>query len=167
MPFIGNGGPKNGKAHVIEMSNRATIQKLSAETLSGLTGRLDNHESGLNANAHQVSNIAGLQAVLDNVYTKSEIDDMLKIVGTLTATASIEAGNVVTLVDVSTDSTLTMPDAALYLGKITNLKRIDATGSRVTVDTTSSQTIDGNLTLVLTNYQSLQLVSNGTNWFIL
>ena len=56
---------KNGKAHVLEISNRATIQKLGAETLSGLTARLDNHESGLNTNAHQVSNIAGLQTELD------------------------------------------------------------------------------------------------------
>ena len=65
MPFIGNGGPANGKAHVLEMSNRATIQKLSAETLSGLTVRLDNHESGLNTNAHGISNIAGLSTALN------------------------------------------------------------------------------------------------------
>lgn len=65
MPFIGNGGPGNGKAHVLEMSNRAAIQKLSAETLSGLTDRLDNHESGLNTNAHGVYNIAGLQTALN------------------------------------------------------------------------------------------------------
>ena len=66
MPFIGNGGPANGNAHVLEMSNRATIQKLSAETLSGLTARLDNHESGLNTNAHGISNIAGLQTALNS-----------------------------------------------------------------------------------------------------
>ena len=65
MPFIGDGGARNGKAHVLEMSNRATIQKLSAETLSGLTARLDNHESGLNTNAHGISNIAGLQTALN------------------------------------------------------------------------------------------------------
>ncbi len=65
MPFIGNGGPANGNAHVLEMSNRATIQKLSAETLSGLTSRLDNHESGLNTNAHGISNIAGLSTALN------------------------------------------------------------------------------------------------------
>ena len=66
MPFIGNGRPGNGNAHVLEMSNRATIQKLSAETLSGLTSRLDNHESGLNTNAHSISNIAGLQTTLNS-----------------------------------------------------------------------------------------------------
>ena len=66
MPFIGNGGPANGNAHVLEMSNRATIQKLSAETLSGLTARLDNHESGLNTNAHGISNISGLSTALNS-----------------------------------------------------------------------------------------------------
>lgn len=65
MPFIGNGRSGNGNAHVIEMSNRAAVQKLSDETLSGLTSRLDNHESGLNTNAHQISSIAGLQTELN------------------------------------------------------------------------------------------------------
>ena len=65
MSFIGTGAPANGKAHVIEMANRASVQKLSAETVSGLTIRLDNHESGLNTNAHGVANIAGLQTTLD------------------------------------------------------------------------------------------------------
>lgn len=56
---------KNGSAHVIEMANRASVQKLSTESLSGLTSRMDNHESGLNTNAHGISNIAGLQSALD------------------------------------------------------------------------------------------------------
>ena len=57
---------KNGRAHVIEMANRAVVQKLAGESLSGLTDRLDNHESGLNTNAHGISNIAGLQAELNS-----------------------------------------------------------------------------------------------------
>ena len=57
---------KNGKAHVLEMANRASVQKLAGESLSGLTDRLDNHESGLNTNAHGISNIAGLQAELNS-----------------------------------------------------------------------------------------------------
>jgi hypothetical protein len=56
---------KNGRAHVIEMANRATVQKLASENLSGLTSRLDNHESGLNTSAHGISNIAGLQTALN------------------------------------------------------------------------------------------------------
>lgn len=55
---------KNGRGHVLEMANRASIQKLSVETVSGLTIRLDSHESGLNTNAHGIPNIAGLQTAL-------------------------------------------------------------------------------------------------------
>lgn len=58
---------KNGRAHVLEMANRASIQKLSNESLSGLTSRLDNHESGLNTNAHGISNIAGLTTALTEI----------------------------------------------------------------------------------------------------
>ena len=56
---------QNGGAHVIEMANRATVQKLDGETLSAITARQDNHESGLNTNAHGISNIAGLQTALN------------------------------------------------------------------------------------------------------
>lgn len=64
---------KNGRAHVIEMANRASVQKLAGESLSGLTTRLDNHESGLNHSAHIIANVAGLQTELDN---KAYIDDV-------------------------------------------------------------------------------------------
>lgn len=56
---------KNGNAHVLEISNRATLQALDASSLPGITARLDNHESGLNPNAHGVQNIGGLQGILD------------------------------------------------------------------------------------------------------
>lgn len=56
---------KNGNAHVLEISNRATLQALDASSLPGITARIDNHESGLNPNAHGVQNIGGLQAMLD------------------------------------------------------------------------------------------------------
>jgi hypothetical protein len=71
---MANTTSKNGKAHVLEISNRASIQKAELENLSGITGRLDNHESGLNANAHGISNIAGLQTVLngkESVFSKN------------------------------------------------------------------------------------------------
>ena len=46
---------KNGNAHVLEISNRAILQQaLDASSLPGITARLDNHESGLNPNAHGV-----------------------------------------------------------------------------------------------------------------
>ena len=65
MPFIGTSSPKNGKAHVLELANRSSIQKLEGESLSSFTIRMDNHESGLNTNAHGIANIAGLQTALN------------------------------------------------------------------------------------------------------
>lgn len=57
---------KNGKAHVLEISNRASVQKLTLTDVAGITSSLENHYSGLNTNAHQVGNIAGLQSALDD-----------------------------------------------------------------------------------------------------
>jgi hypothetical protein len=56
---------KNGKAHVLEISNRASVQKLNAQDAAGIAAALDNHMSGLNVNAHQIGNIAGLADALD------------------------------------------------------------------------------------------------------
>ena len=61
----------NGRAHVLEISNRAAVQKLNLEDIAGITASLDNHYSSLNTNAHQISNIAGLQDELDS---KSDIE---------------------------------------------------------------------------------------------
>lgn len=68
---------KNGRAHVIEMANRASVQKLASENLSGLTTRLDNHESGLNHSAHIIANVAGLREELDDKPTIDEVNTAL------------------------------------------------------------------------------------------
>ena len=57
---------KNGKAHVLEISNRANIQTLNTDAVVTLSDRIANHESSLNANAHQISNIFGLQTELNS-----------------------------------------------------------------------------------------------------
>ena len=65
---------KNGKAHVLEISNRATVQKLSSQDAAGIAVALDNHMSGLNTNSHGISNIAGLQTALndkESVFSKN------------------------------------------------------------------------------------------------
>lgn len=92
---------KNGRAHVLEMANRASVQKLSSESLSGLTSRMDNHESGLNVNAHGISNIAGLQmelnekAYIDDVNTAldTKADVFTGYTGTLTVIKTINFGS--------------------------------------------------------------------------
>lgn len=70
---------KNGRAHVIEMANRAVVQKLAGESLSGLTVRLDNHESGINYSAHGIPNIAGLGDELDLKADAAAVQDALDL----------------------------------------------------------------------------------------
>lgn len=98
---------KNGKAHVLEISNRAVVSKLSMETVSGITNRLDNHESGLNNNAHQISNISGLQSELSskaNVRHSHTVSDVTGLQTALDGKQSVLTGftgsfSVVTNVD--------------------------------------------------------------------
>jgi hypothetical protein len=62
--------------------------------------------------------------------------------------------------------TVTLPTAVGVAGKLFNIKN-SGTGV-VTVATTSSQTIDGGLTAVLsTQYESITIQSTGSNWIII
>lgn len=68
---------------------------------------------------------------------------------------------------VTATATITLPNAVTNLGRHYVVKNMSAPGT-VTIDTTSSQTIDGNLTLVITDqYVSVTLCSDGANWVIL
>ena len=51
-------------ASVFEVSNRVAIQT-EDELFSEVVDRADNHESKLNTEAHQISNISGLQTALN------------------------------------------------------------------------------------------------------
>lgn len=63
----------NRASSVLEIKNVAAVSKLTGETLSGLTTRLDSHESGLNTNAHGIPNIAGLQTALNGKVDDSQV----------------------------------------------------------------------------------------------
>jgi hypothetical protein len=64
--------------------------------------------------------------------------------------------------------TVTLPSAVTYINKVYVIKKIDASAHVVTITTSSSQTIDGATTYMLNSqYQSIQVVSNGTNWYII
>lgn len=63
--------------------------------------------------------------------------------------------------------TITLPTAVGNTGKLYNIKKV-AGGNNVTIATTSSQTIDGSLTIVIQNtYDTITVQSNGTGWDIL
>src|ERR1700731_323159 len=63
----------------------------------------------------------------------------------------------------SSAGTVTLPTAASITGRKYTIKNISA--NLVTLNTTSSQTIDGSTTYLLPNqYQYVTVVSNGSNW---
>lgn len=63
--------------------------------------------------------------------------------------------------------TITLP-TAVGNSNFYSIKKTDSSGNFVTIDTTSSQTIDGGLTAVIkVQYASVTVVSNGANWFII
>jgi len=66
--------------------------------------------------------------------------------------------------------TITLPTAIGKPGRQYVIKKFDSTSTtyRVTVATTSSQTIDGETTQVITdNYTAITVISNGANWVII
>jgi len=63
---------------------------------------------------------------------------------------------------------ITLPTAVGATGKIYIVKKIDSSANSVTVNTTSSQTIDGATSRLLTNqYDAIQVQGDGANWFII
>lgn len=61
--------------------------------------------------------------------------------------------------------TLTLPAAASNTGKVYLIKKTDSTFNAVTVDGNASETIDGATTTTLnTQNESIEIVSDGTNW---
>lgn len=61
--------------------------------------------------------------------------------------------------------TITLPTAVGNGGKVFNIKNV-STGT-ITVDANGSQTIDGELTQTVLEYDNLTVISNNSNWFIL
>jgi hypothetical protein len=89
-----------------------------------------------------------------------------KVYRAVTTAASIS--NTDTYISCSGASTyaVTLPTAVGISGYEIVIKSNMNTGILLTVNTTSSQTIDGGLTKTLARFESLRIVSNGSNWEI-
>ena len=77
----------NKKTGFMEIANRASLNT-NAGSLDGLTNRISNHDSSTNLNAHQISNVFGLQSALDG---KQNIISGHS--GSLTIVTSVDFGN--------------------------------------------------------------------------
>ena len=80
----------------------------------------------------------------------------------------ITANNATILVNCAAEPLSTLlPDASSVSGQQYKVKKIDSSANAATITTTSSQTIDGNLTYALsTQYQSATVQSDGSNWWV-
>jgi hypothetical protein len=64
-------------------------------------------------------------------------------------------------------ATVNLPAASTVTGQLFVVKHVNASANTVTIDANGAETIDGNLTLLLTAYNSATVQSTGTGWVIL
>jgi hypothetical protein len=64
--------------------------------------------------------------------------------------------------------TVTLPAVSGNAGLNFHIKKTDSSGNAVTVDGNASETIDGATTAVITaQWESIQIVSDGSAWYII
>lgn len=68
----------------------------------------------------------------------------------------------------TTDITIYLPDATINQGRSIHVKRFDdINGTELWISGTNDQTIDGRKAWTISSqYEALEFVSNGENWFI-
>ncbi len=134
---------------------------------TGATVKLDWSGTDINVNTRKVTNVVDPTSAQDAA-TKNYVDGLTSSsVATKTANYTLTNSDGTILADVSAGAfTLTLPTAVGITGKVFTIKYAGSTNqNRVTIDTTSSQTIDGNLTLCMTSFGDVtRLMSNGSNW---
>ena len=92
-------------------------------------------------------------------------DDILNI-PYVAKTGNYTPGNADGVIDCTSGSfTITLPTAVSKIGKSFTIK--NSGSGRITVATTSSQTIDGQITQYLLQYDAMTVVSNGSNWLVI
>lgn len=85
----------------------------------------------------------------------------------VTATYTINDSDFLVLADASGgDFTVTLLPAASAVNRLCDVKNSGATGT-VTVDGDGTETIDGDLTFALIPYETITLLSDGTDWWII
>lgn len=101
-------------------------------------------------------------AVLD-VEAQSHFHTVVKFIS---GTHTIQGGTLFVCDSSGGSFTITLPPAGSWVGRVITVKQISATGT-VTVDGDGSETIDGSADFPLaTQYDSVTVISDGSNWFI-
>jgi hypothetical protein len=153
-------------------SKQATFDLSNITTSTTRTINVPNANSTLaqtkNATTHQFLTAMSAQGVFTAAqltYADIAVDGM--VLGYVAKTANYTLTTTDYLVNCTSGTfTLTLPTAVGVAGQVYQLKNSGA--GVITLNTTSSQTIDGNAsgTLTATTGQSYSVMSNGTNWLI-
>jgi hypothetical protein len=62
---------------------------------------------------------------------------------------------------------ITLPTASTASGRTYHIKKTDSSANTVTIDPSGTETIDGAATyVILTQYESVMMVSDATNWYV-
>ena len=111
-------------------------------------------------------------AMTINEYGGIEFKGNMKTEAVETVTASsdtLDETNHIVLCDCTSNSiTINLPAASGNKGLTYVIQKIDATGNIITVDGNGSETINGSTTKSISSqYTSLRIVCDGSNWFII
>lgn len=156
------------------LSNLSTVGTITSGTWSGTAIAINKGGTGATTandalNAFLPSQIGKTNQTLvtDGSNTSWAPRGNYMPVATKTGNYTLTATDCLILCDPTTGTiTLTLP--AAVANQIYVIKRITGGPNQLRVNTTSSQTIDGSVYITIpTLYQSVTLVSDGANWFII
>jgi hypothetical protein len=142
--------------------NGNTINGKNLNTLVGL--RFQNFSNGAILSGNRIS---GATTTIQDTGSGTQINDVPVITKKYASYTIVQADGTILGSASAGAITLTLPDATKVNGRTYVIKKFDTTANTVTINTVSSQTIDGVATNVLSAaYAKVKLQSDGANWWI-
>lgn len=139
-----------------------TSNDIRVPTIGGDDGTWGYILNNLLATSHAVTNSNGPSGA-----TAGFISNIQVLSGGASYTAKLYPGEVVLCNATSGNITVTLPDATKTIN-FYSVKKTDTGSNTVTVNTSSSQTIDGSSSATISvAYVSLTFASDGGNWYII
>jgi hypothetical protein len=156
---------------VFKTIKNSTTETMTVDAGSGSIGYANGTVGGTIDMKSALSAPAKSWTMPDKTGTVALLSDIPAVIGT-TATAqatnyTAAAGDFVLMTTGATDKTVTLPAAASNTNAIIEIKKVDAGAGNLIIDGNGAETIDGLTTqTILTQYTSLTLHCDGTEWWI-
>lgn len=142
---------------------------LDTSAVNVATGTADPTVATANGDLYYNSTNSVLRLYANGAWTT--VGNAVSAVSNYTATATLTNADEVVLVATTADGgnmTITLPTAVGVTGKTITVKKTDAFTKIVNVAGAGGETIDGTTTKsIFMQWESLTMVSNGANWFII